>query len=108
MRAEDKAVLQELQRNGDDLSSPREATLYFYRLKGDGRPGAALFDSLVTEGREKGLKVRRRDEDALILEGNLRVDPEALAPLIGWAVEVAETNQVEFDGWECAVVRRKS
>lgn len=100
----DREVVDNIVKHGDDLSQPRETTLYFYHHASGDR---ASFDRIAAAAPERQLSVSRMDADSLILEGHLHVHPEALKALIDWAVEQATQANAEFDGWECAIVATK-
>ncbi len=97
-------MLDRLKEMGDPLTAPRHTLLFFYR-----RDGAEQysFQTIVASAAEWSLTRAGGDEGGLILEGQLYVDPAALAPLLEWAAEAAEMASVEFDGWECAVVHTR-
>jgi hypothetical protein len=65
------------------------------------------FDRIGEAAHAKQISVAGRDDDGLILEGHLRVDPLAIAPLLEWAADIAEEADALFDGWECAVIAPK-
>jgi hypothetical protein len=102
-REPDRAILEQLLKHGDDLSRPRHTLMFFYRIKNDDRPRGALFDGLIASAASIGLSVGRNDDDGLVLEGEMFVDPARLNDLIGWAEREAAIAGVEFDGWECAI-----
>lgn len=104
LSARDWAVLDRLQEKGDPLTQARHTLLFFYRRRGAAH-SAADFDAVLHSAAQLGLSPAGGDESGLILQGQIHVDPVALAPILEWAQEAAEAAGVEFDGWECAVLR---
>jgi hypothetical protein len=106
-RAADREVLKNAVAHGDDLTQPRHTLLYFYPLEDDDRSGGATFDSVITGAEKFGLTPSRNDDDGLILEGHVMVDPDSINALMKWAENAADRAGVNFDGWECAIVQGK-
>ncbi len=104
LRKIDQALLDRIVEMGDDLSQPRHTLLFFYQPK-DG--GSAAFGMVAAAAIERSLAVTRQDDEAVIMEGQLHVDPASIKSLVDWAMDLAERANANFDGWECAVVAAK-
>jgi hypothetical protein len=90
---------------GDSLEEPRHTLFFLYCLKGSTQ--APDFARRAESALSKGLTVAGRDDNGMIVEGHLRVDPISIAPLLAWADKIAEEAHALFDGWECAVIAPK-
>ena len=101
LRQVDQVLLDRIVEMGDDLIEPRHTLLFFYPPKDRGR---ASFGAVAAAAAEKSLSVTRHDEEGVIMEGHLHVDPMAIKALVEWAMNLASEANVEFDGWECAVI----
>lgn len=104
LRKIDQALLDRIVEMGDDLSQPRHTLLFFYQRRGE---GDAAFDLVAAAATERSLTVTRQDDEAVIMEGELHVDPASIRSLVDWATDLAERANANFDGWECAVVVMK-
>lgn len=104
LRPEDDAVLDQLRAAGDPLVKPRNVRAYLY-LKENTRDGAATLAALRRQAEARGWAVREAFAPGLILSRQTAVDPATLARIVAELVELSETFGVEFDGWECALVR---
>lgn len=102
-RFEDRKVLEILTAFGDDLSRRRHTILFFYRHKTDCGTDPAIFDPIIAEAAALGFTVVSHRSDAVIVEGHKLVDPENLEALSKWAEDIADSANVHFDGWECAM-----
>lgn len=103
LSARDWAVIDQLKKMGDPLTQPRHTLLFFYRRK-DQVSDTPDFDAIVRAGSERGLTVAGRDIEGVILEGQMKVDPISIAPVLDWAAGLAGDARAKFDGWECAVL----
>jgi hypothetical protein len=104
LRKIDQLLIDRIVEMGDDLSQPRHTLLFFYQPK-DGTQ--AVFSIVAAAAAEQSLSVTRQDEEALIMEGHLHIDPTSIKTLVDWAIDLAGQANVEFDGWECALVVAK-
>jgi len=104
LSARDWAVLDRLREMGDSLEQSRHTLFFFYKRK---ESETADFDRVSAAAEQKRLSVAGRNDDGLIIEGDLHVDPVSIAPLLEWAEDIAAEADALFDGWECAVVASK-
>lgn len=100
LRKIDQVLIDRIVEMGDDLSQPRHTLLFFYQPKS----GRASFEAIASAAPTQFLTVSRLDGEALILEGQLKVDAASIKLLVDWALDRAEEGSATFDGWECAVV----
>lgn len=84
-----------LAEHGDSGRTPRHTLFFFY---GDGEHG-----SLCETARRAGFLTRGHD-DSTVLETTMAVDEAAFAPVSAMMQSWAAAFQLEYDGWECAVV----
>ncbi len=106
-RAADRAVLEQLLKHGDDLSVPRDTVVYFYLHGGERRASEEVLGALGADLEARGFTVRRAAvHDGVIGNADRAVDPVSLDALIGDMLELAETHDVDFDGWECAMISK--
>lgn len=84
-----------LAEHGDSGRTPRH-TLFFFH--GHGEHG-----TLCETARRAGFLTRGQD-DSTVLETTLAVDEAAFAPVSAMMQSWAAAFQLEYDGWECAVV----
>ncbi len=104
LREIDRVMLDRIVELGDDLRQPRHTLLYFYRLEDGSRTSLEIVAAAASE---KSLTVTRENQDVVIMEGHLHVDPAAVKALVDWALDLASRANAEFDGWECAVIEPK-
>lgn len=98
MGNEDNEVREQLSAHGDDGKTPRGTTFYFY----DGDLGR-----LKRLAKTNGFEVRPAETSpGLVLEKTLAVDELSFAPVAAMMARWAAETGAEYDGWECAVVRR--
>lgn len=105
----DRKVIEQLTSLGDDLTEERHTLFYFYQRDGDTRTPQDAFAPLAEAIAAKNLKTTIRGREGehpavLIIEGEMRVDPDSVLSMSDWARQWAETCGVEYDGWECAVI----
>ena len=92
----DAMVRAALAEHGDSGRTPRHTLFYFY---GD---GDGLGD-LNEVARRAGF-LTRGDEESLVLEMTMAVDEASFASTSSMMQSWAAAFQVDYDGWECAVV----
>ena len=91
----DAMVRAALAEQGDSGLTPRHTLFYFY---GDGDHG-----DLNEVARRAGFLTRGAD-DSTLLETTMAVDEAAFAPVSAMMQNWAAAFQLDYDGWECAVV----
>ncbi len=91
----DAAVRASLAAHGDSGITPRHTLFHFY--------GAGDHDDLSEVARRAGFITRGQD-DATILETTMAVDEASFAPVSAMMQSWAAAFQLDYDGWECAVV----
>ena len=91
----DAAVRAALATHGDSGITPRH-TLFFFHGEGDHADlnEVARRASFVTSG----------EDDLTILETTIAVDEASFAPVSAMMQSWAAAFQLDYDGWECAVV----
>lgn len=92
----DAMVRAALATHGDTGRTPRHTLFYFY---GDDH---GLGD-LNEVARRAGF-LTRGDEESLVLEMTMAVDEASFASVSSMMQSWAAAFQVDYDGWECAVV----
>jgi hypothetical protein len=92
----DAMVRAALAEQGDRGVTPRHALFYFY---GD---DAGLGD--LNEVARRAGYVTRGDAESLVLETTIAVDAASFAPISSMMQSWAAAFQLDYDGWECAVV----
>lgn len=91
----DAAVRASLAAHGDSGVNPRHTLFYFY---GDGDHG-----DLCETARRAGFLTRGQD-DMTVLETTIAVDEASFSPVSAMMQTWAAAFQLDYDGWECAVV----
>jgi hypothetical protein len=91
----DAMVRASLAAHGDSGITPRHTLFYFY--------GEGDHDDLNEVARRAGFLTRGQD-DATILETTMAVDEASFAPVSAMMQSWAAAFQLDYDGWECAVV----
>ena len=91
----DAMVRAALADRGDNGVTPRH-TLFFFYGEGD-------HDDLNEVARRAGFITSGRD-DGTILETTMAVDEASFAPVSSMMQSWAAAFQLDYDGWECAVV----
>ena len=91
----DAMVRAALAERGDNGVTPRH-TLFFFYGEGD-------HDDLNEVARRAGFITSGRD-DGTILETTMAVGEASFAPVSSMMQSWAAAFQLEYDGWECAVV----
>ena len=95
-----KKTLKVFQDQGEDMSDVRHVVHYFYGGNFGGL-GAAL--------RELGYEVRNTvNDDGVVAERHEAVGEEWRTTTLSSLCELADTYDVEYDGWEAAMVRQQS
>jgi len=84
-----------LAEQGDSGVTPRH-TLFYFQGEGD-------HDDLNEVARRAGF-ITRGSGDSTVLENTLAVDADSFAPISAMMQSWAAAFQLEYDGWECAVV----
>lgn len=92
----DAMVRSALAEQGDSGITPRHTLFYFY---GD---DAGLGD--LNEVARRAGYITRGTEDTLVLETTMPVDADSFSAVSGMMQSWAAAFQVDYDGWECAVV----
>ena len=92
----DAMVRSALAQRGDTGITPRHTLFYFY---GD---DDGLGD--LNEVARRAGYLTRGDEESLVLEITMAVDEASFAPVSSMMQSWAAAFQVDYDGWECAVV----
>lgn len=107
-RAVDRAVLEQLIKQGDDLSAERHTLVFFLRAKGDARHGELIFNPLAERLVASGWSIYTLHADGVSGEKQQhRVDPAAINRLSEDMEALAAEFGVDYDGWECAVITGK-
>ena len=91
----DAMVRAALAEHGDSGITPRHTLFYFH---GDGDHG-----DLNEVARRAGF-FTRGDEESLVLEMTMAVDEASFASTSAMMQSWAAAFQLDYDGWECAVV----
>jgi hypothetical protein len=91
----DAMVRASLAAHGDSGVTPRHTLFYFY--------GEGDHDDLNEVARRAGFLTRGQD-DCTILETTMAVDETSFSPVSAMMQSWAAAFQLEYDGWECAVV----
>lgn len=91
----DAMVRASLMAHGDSGVTPRHTLFYFH---GDGD-----HDDLSEVARRAGFVTSGQD-DATVLETTIPVDEASFAPVSSMMQSWAAAFQLDYDGWECAVV----
>ena len=91
----DAMVRASLAEHGDSGVTPRHTLFYFH---GEGDHG-----DLNEVARRAGFLTRGVD-DMTVLETTIAVDAESFAPVSAMMQSWAAAFQLDYDGWECAVV----
>ena len=91
----DAMVRAALAEHGDTGVTPRHTLFYFY---GDGD-----HDDLNEVAKRAGF-ITRGSDDATILETTIPVDETSFEPVSAMMQSRAAAFQLDYDGWECAVV----
>ena len=91
----DAMVRAALAEQGDSGITPRHTLFYF---DGDG-----AHDDLNEVARRAGFLTRGQD-DCTILETTMAVDEVSFSPVSDMMQSWAAAFQLDYDGWECAVV----
>ena len=84
-----------LAEQGDSGVTPRHTRFYFY---GEGDHG-----DLCEVARRAGF-IARGEGDMTILDTTMAVDADSFAPVSAMMQTWAAAFQLDYDGWECAVV----
>ena len=84
-----------LAEQGDSGVTPRH-TLFYFQGEGD-------HDDLNEVARRAGF-ITRGSGDSTVLENTLAVDADSFAPISSMMQSWAAAFQLDYDGWECAVV----
>ena len=92
----DAMVRSALAEHGDSGITPRHTLYYFY---GD---DAGLGD--LNEVARRAGYITRGDTESLVLETTMAVDETSFAAVSSMMQSWAAAFQLDYDGWECAVV----
>ena len=92
----DAMVRSLLAEHGDSGITPRHTLFYFY---GD---DAGLGD--LNEVARRAGYITRGDAESLVLETTMAVDEASFAAVSSMMQSWAAAFQLDYDGWECAVV----
>ena len=92
----DAMVRSALAEHGDSGITPRHTLFYFY---GD---DAGLGD--LNEVARRAGYIPRGDAESLVLETTMAVDEASFAAVSSMMQSWAAAFQLDYDGWECAVV----
>lgn len=92
----DAMVRASLETHGDSGVTPRHTLFYFY---GDDE----ALGELNEVARRAGY-ITRGDAESLVLETTMPVDAASFAPVSSMMQSWAAAFQLDYDGWECAVV----
>jgi hypothetical protein len=101
--ADDRRILSLLAAQGDALLPARHTRFYFNPIKGE--EATADFSVLVEEATDMGFKVGEQRPDMLILEIEQSMSVEVVNAARRLMEHWAEIHAVDYDGWECQVVR---
>lgn len=91
----DAMIRASLASHGDSGVTPRHTLFYFY--------GEGDHDDLNEVARRAGFLTRGQD-DCTILETTMAVDEPSFTPVSSMMQSWAAAFQLDYDGWECAVV----
>ncbi|WP_292263842.1 ribonuclease E inhibitor RraB [Brevundimonas sp.] len=92
----DAMIRAALAEHGDSGITPRHTLFYFF---GDDE---GLGD--LNEVARRAGYLTRGSEDSLVLETTMAVDEASFAPVSAMMQSWAAAFQLDYDGWECAVV----
>lgn len=92
----DAMVRASLETHGDSGITPRHTLFYFY---GDDQGLGELNEVARRAG-----YITRGDAESLVLETTMPVDAASFAPVSSMMQSWAAAFQLDYDGWECAVV----
>ena len=91
----DAMIRASLLTHGDTGITPRHTLFYFY--------GEGDHDDLNEVARRAGFLTKGQD-DSTILETTMAVNEASFAPVSAMMQSWAAAFQLDYDGWECAVV----
>ncbi len=103
--ADDRRILGLLAAQGDPLRAARHTRFYFHPGHGEGADTVEAFNTLVEEAMEIGFRVGEQRPDLLVLEVDQSMDVEVVNAARKLMEHWAQVHALEFDGWECQVVR---
>jgi len=103
--ADDRRILGLLAAQGDPLRPARHTRFYFHPRAGDDSDMTDRFTALAEEGMEIGFRVGEQRPDLLVLEIDQSMDVEVVNAARRLMEHLADVHGLEFDGWECQVVR---
>lgn len=103
--ADDRRILGLLAAQGDALRTPRHTRFYFHPGKVNDAEATEGFNALVEEAMEMGFRVGEQRPDAVVLEIDQSMDVEVVNAARKLMEHWADVHGLEFDGWECQVVR---
>ncbi|MEZ5958849.1 MAG: ribonuclease E inhibitor RraB [Hyphomonadaceae bacterium] len=106
-RGVDRAVLEELVKRGDDLTTVRQTLVFFLRRKSDARDGELVFNPLAAELVARGWTIHSLHADGISGEAQRLVDPASTNNLSTEMEALAAEFGVNYDGWECAIMGEK-
>jgi hypothetical protein len=92
----DAMIRSSLETHGDSGITPRHTLFYFY---GDDEGLGELNEVARRAG-----YITRGDAESLVLETTMPVDAASFAPVSSMMQSWAAAFQLDYDGWECAVV----
>jgi hypothetical protein len=102
---DDRRILGLLAAQGDPLRPARHTRFYFHPGKAEDADPAESFNALVEEAMEIGFRVGEQRPDAVVLEIDQSMDVEVVNAARRLMEHWAQVHGLEFDGWECQVVR---
>jgi Regulator of ribonuclease activity B len=103
--ADDRRILGLLAAQGDPLGPARHTRFYFHPSKTEDADPVHAFNALVEEAMEIGFRVGEQRPDMVILEIDQSMDVEVVNAARRLMEHWAQVHGLEFDGWECQVVR---
>ncbi|MBU6406371.1 MAG: ribonuclease E inhibitor RraB [Alphaproteobacteria bacterium] len=103
--ADDRRILGLLAAQGDPLRPARHTRFYFHPRSGDDEDQTNRFTALSEESMEIGFRVGEQRPDLLVLEIDQSMDVDVVNAARRLMEHWAEVHSLEFDGWECQVVR---
>ncbi|HYD87893.1 MAG TPA: ribonuclease E inhibitor RraB [Vitreimonas sp.] len=103
-RPADRAILEQLNQHGDDLSSVRHTLVFFLRAEDDERDGELVFNPLAERLVAAGWSIYTLHGDGVSGEAQRRVDPVGINRISEEMEALAAEFGVVYDGWECAIV----
>jgi hypothetical protein len=103
-RKADRALLEQLERQGDDMSAARHTLVFFYRRKDERRDSELVLNPVAQRLQTAGWAICGLDADGVIAEAQRFVDPDTVNRLSEEMEAIAAEFGVDFDGWECAVI----